>query len=301
MPCYHPMDAYQSKWPKPNGKSSIYFPQQVQNPSNYKAIKLPCGQCVGCRLERSRQWAIRCTHEASQYKNNCFITLTYSDKYLPDDGSLRMADFQKFMKRLRKKYGDKIRFYHCGEYGEKLGRPHYHAIIFNFDFPDKYQYKKTKQGHAVFRSPSLEELWPFGISEIGSVTFESTAYVARYIMKKINGPAADEHYMDPLTGVLKKPEYTTMSRRPGIGKNWFDKFHTDVFPSDEVVIKNMRMRPPKYYDRQFELIDPDQFAIIKLQREDNAKKHLDDNTEARLNAKEQVANSRLSNLPRQLK
>jgi hypothetical protein len=258
-------------------------------------------------------------HEAQTHEKNCFITLTYSNQYLPDDGSLQLAHFQKFMKRLRKKYmppmpenltddeeeewllKHSIRFYHCGEYGEKLGRPHYHACLFNFDFPDKYFFKKTAQGHPVYRSPALEELWPFGISEIGSVTFESAAYVARYIMKKINGQQADTHYLDPLTGVFKKPEYTTMSRRPGIGKQWFDKFYKDVYPSDEVVIKNLKMRPPKYYDRQFEILDPANFEEIKHSRMENAKKYLDDQTEARLNVKEQIAHSRLSRLPRNLK
>lgn len=301
MPCYHPMDAW-TIGKTDTGKKLLtfnYSPKKCH--SLTPDLKIPCNQCVGCRLERSRQWAIRCTHEAQTHKQNCFITLTYSDKYLPDDGSLRMEDFQKFMKRLRKKYGDGIRFYHCGEYGEKLGRPHYHAILFNFDFPDKYYFKKTKQGHTVWRSPALEELWPFGISEIGSVTFESTAYVARYIMKKINGDLADAHYMDPVTGVFKKPEYTTMSRRPGIGKDWFTTYASDVYPSDEVVIKNIKMRPPKYYDRQFELLDPQLFEEIKQIRADNAKKYLDDNTEARLKVKEQVASAKLSNLPRNLK
>lgn len=298
MPCYHPLEAW-SKFQGQGQKAEIIF-----NPARRAEgvpIKLPCGQCVGCRLERSRQWAIRCTHEAQLHKNNCFITLTYNNQSLPDDGSLQIADFQKFMKRLRFKYGDGIRFYHCGEYGEKLGRPHYHAILFNHDFDDKYFFYKTKQGHPVYRSPSLEELWPFGHSEIGSVTFESTAYVARYIMKKINGPLADDHYMDPVTGVFKKPEYTTMSRRPGIGKNWFDKFHSDVYPSDEVVIKNMKMRPPKYYDRQFEILDPSTFEEIKHNRSETAKKHLDDNSAERLNVKEAIANAKNSKLKRTLK
>lgn len=297
MPCYHPLDAFQIWQPSP-AKSIITF---KHNAPDAKPIKLPCGQCVGCRLERSRQWAIRCQHEAMMHKQNCFITLTYSNKYLPDDGSLKLEDFQRFMKRLRKKYGDGIRFYHCGEYGEKLGRPHYHACLFNFDFPDKYFFKKTKQGHDVWRSPSLEELWPYGISEIGSVTFQSAAYVARYIMKKILGPSADEHYCDPQTGVIRKPEYTTMSRRPGIGNLWFQKHHADVYPSDEVVLKNMKMRPPKYYDRQYEILNPEGYDEIKSKREDEAKKHLDDNSEARLNAKEQVALSKLSRLPREIK
>jgi hypothetical protein len=124
-------------------------------------------------------------------------------------------------------------------------------------------------------------------------------------MKKINGKQAENHYerMDPQTGQITylKPEYTTMSRRPGIGKLWFDRFHSDVYPSDEVVIKGLKMRPPKYYDRQFEILDPSTFEDIKWTREEKAKKHLDDQTKERLNVKEQIAKSRISRLQRKLK
>ncbi|QCQ85113.1 replication initiator protein [Blackfly microvirus SF02] len=303
MPCYHPIDAYQSNLLKSNGKREIVF--SSYRARDHQKIKLPCGQCVGCRLERSRQWAIRCMHEASLHAQNIFITLTYSDQALPADGSLQLRDWQLFMKKLRKKYGSKIRFFHCGEYGEKLGRPHYHAIIFNFDFADKKPWKKTKQGHLTYRSQSLEELWTHGYSEIGSVSFESAAYVARYIMKKINGDQADDHYakIDPATGQIfnLKPEYITMSRRPGIGKNWFEKFSSDVYPSDEIILKGKKYRPPKYYDRQYEILDPQAFDEIKSKREDNAKKYIDDQTPERLNVKEQVILARISRLKRNLK
>ena len=209
MPCYHPLDAART------AAGIIIF---HRNHSNIvEVLKLPCGQCVGCRLERSRQWAIRCVHEASLYDDNCFITLTYRDADLPADMSLNLKHFQKFMKRLRKRFGSGIRFYHCGEYGTLLGRPHYHACIFNFDFPDKKLFT-IRDGINLYTSQALDELWPYGFSTIGSVTFESAAYTARYIMKKINGDAAKDHYeyVNPSTGEisLRKPEYTTMSRLP---------------------------------------------------------------------------------------
>lgn len=302
MACYHPLTAYKSRVRDAQGKSSIIF-----NPTaarDHDKISLPCGQCVGCRLERSRQWAIRCVHEASLHSNNCFITLTFNNLHLPDDRSLDVRHWQLFMKRLRKKYGDGIRFFHCGEYGEQFGRPHYHACLFNFDFPDKYHWKTTKQGHKTFRSSSLEELWPYGMSEIGSVTFESAAYVARYIMKKVNGDRAQDHYayVDEATGRIfnLKPEYVTMSRRPGLGKGWYEKFSSDVYPLDEVVIRGKKMRPPRYYDKLYELEDKESFEEIKWIREENAKKHLDDNTPERLNVKEIVAESRVRSLTRSL-
>lgn len=295
MPCYHPLSAFRSQ------DRSIVF----KEPRNsLESLRLPCGQCVGCRLERSRQWAIRCVHEASLYQDNCFITLTFSQEHLPANMSLDVSYFQKFMKRLRKRYGSGVRFYHCGEYGERFGRPHYHACLFNFDFPDKYFWRRSKEGHPIFRSPSLEALWPFGLSEVGTVTFQSAAYVARYIMKKVNGRDADDHYsfVDPTTGEIfsRKPEYTTMSRRPGIGKGWFDKFSSDVYPSDVVIMNGKRMRPPRYYDTLFELESPFDMESVKFDRHVSGQKHVDNNSPERLAVREQVQLARLEKLPRSL-
>lgn len=234
-------------------------------------VDVPCGQCIGCRLERSRQWAIRCMHEASLYEENCFITLTYADEHLPPGGTLEKAAFQKFMKRLRKQYADRrIRFFHAGEYGSRFGRPHYHACVFNFDFPDKLLWTRRRE-FPVWRSESLERLWPFGNSEIGTVTFESAAYVARYITKKVTGKDAAEHYLsvDEGTGEVfqRLPEYTTMSRRPGIGAPWLEKFGFEVYPSDGVVVRGRLMKPPKFYDLQFEMQNPEEAARVIRRRQ----------------------------------
>ena len=118
MTCYHPIEAW-----RVHGDTKLRF--VFNNSLDVKEhLYVPCGQCVGCRLERSRQWAIRCVHEAQMHRSNCFITLTYSPDFLPDPPSLNLRDFQLFMKRLRKRFGDGIRFFHCGEYGEQCGRPH---------------------------------------------------------------------------------------------------------------------------------------------------------------------------------
>lgn len=301
MPCYSPLQAFQSKKPKANGKSRIVFSVESGVKFRYEAIQLPCGQCIGCRLERSRQWAVRCVHEASLYSQNCFLTLTFNDDHLPNPPTLDVRDFQLFMKRLRKRFGKGIRFFHCGEYGEKFGRPHYHCIIFNLDFPDKVLWKEYN-GTKLYRSKILEELWPYGYSSIGAVTFESAAYVARYILKKVNGDLAESHYSScPKTGEVftRKPEYTTMSRRPGIAKKWFDKYCADVFPSDEVILRDgVRMRPPKYYDSQYEIVSPDDLARVKSERKRKALKYSSDNTPARLKVREQCQLSKMSLLPR---
>lgn len=260
-------------------------------------IEVPCGQCIGCRLERSRQWAIRCMHEASLHEENCFITLTYNPENLPEDGSLHVEAFQKFMKRLRKEYAPKkIRFFHCGEYGDKMGRPHYHACLFGIDFPDKKSHN-TRQG-IVQSSDTLARLWPFGFNVVGDVTFESAAYVARYITKKVTGEKALEHYtdIDYTTGEVlaeRKPEYVTMSRRPGIAHGWFEKYKGDVFPSDNIIVRGKEMKPPKYYDRQYEIIDEEAMKKIKGQRVAKAVQFKENNTERRLRIREEVAENKL--------
>jgi len=303
MPCYSPLDAYQPVDGLSDRKIKFYVtPRQS---GNYRPIKLPCGQCIGCRLERSRQWAVRCVHEAQMHDRNCFITLTYNDDNLPPNASLVLDDFQRFMKRLRKKFGPNVRFFHCGEYGEKYGRPHYHAIIFNLDFDDKYHWRTTEQGHRCYRSPTLESLWTVGNSELGDVTFESAAYVARYIMKKVTGPAAEHHYCVGHTEygelIYKKPEYVTMSRRPGIGSTWFKKYQSDVYPDDFIVIRHdLKTRPPKYYDKLLASTDWQLHDEIKFNRELSSQKYVDNNTPERLAVREQCQQARLKLLVRNL-
>lgn len=209
MPCYHPLPAWYSKRRGESGKRGVVF--NVADGFKDKQIDLPCGRCIGCRLERSRQWAVRCVHEAALWDSNCFVTLTYDEENCPKDGGLIPEHFVLFMKRLRACYGAGIRFFHCGEYGEKLGRPHHHAILFNFDFADKRFHSRSSDGNVLYTSAELERLWRFGFCTVGACTFESAAYIARYSLKKITGSAAESHYQG------RKAEYLTMSRKPGIG------------------------------------------------------------------------------------
>lgn len=304
MPCYSPLDAYKGKT-NGDGKVAISFKRSEGLFGSFSRISLPCGQCVGCRLERSRQWAVRCMHEASLYEDNSFLTLTYNDEHLPANLSLDLGDFQDFMKRLRKSIAPKrVRFYHCGEYGENLGRPHYHALLFNHSFSDKKLFS-SRSGNNVYTSDSLSKLWPLGFAVFGAVTFDSAAYVARYVMKKVTGDLADSHY-GPL-----KPEYTTMSRRPGIGKGWFDKFKSDVFPLDRVVVNGKETRPPRFYDSLLEREDRSTFLKIKVQREldgsghfvsdwlsDGSRVRVSDSSPRRLRVKEQVKLAQISSLKR---
>ncbi len=267
MPCFSPLDGYRSRTVNASGKRSIVF--DFREGFQDRPVTVPCGQCIGCRLEKSRQWAMRCVHEASLYDDNCFITLTYNDECLPVSGSLDKKAFPKFMKRLRRRFdSQRIRFYHAGEYGDRFGRPHYHALLFGFDFPDKYPWS-VRSDFPVWRSEVLDSLWPDGQSEIGSVTFESAAYIARYVVKKVTGEKADAYYsvVTELGEVVPiQPEYSTMSRRPGIGKAWYEDFKSEVYPRDEVVMRGKLMKPPRFYDGQYELEDPRSMAAVKAKR-----------------------------------
>lgn len=298
MPCFEPLKGYRSRTVNPTGKRSIVFNKNEGYAD--MPVHLPCGQCIGCRLARSKQWAVRILHEAQQHQDNAFITLTYNDENLPKEGSLDTTHFQRFMKRLRKKHT--VRFFHCGEYGDKFNRPHYHACIFGYGFPDKEHYA-TVRGQKYYRSKELEELWTSGHSIIGDVTFESAAYVARYIVKKVTGERASWYYdeIDPETGeVLRelKPEYVTMSRRPGIGKTWLEKYKTDVFPDDFVVINGKKYTTPKYYLTQLELQYPKEYANVRAKRQNEKEKHKDENTYVRLQVRKECQEIKAERLKR---
>mgnify|MGYP000359182587 CR=1 FL=1 len=307
MTCYSPLTGYRSRFVNPSGKRSIVFSPK----DGFKDLKVqvPCGQCIGCRLDRSLAWATRCVHEASLYDDNCFLTLTYDDEHLPVDGSLVPSHFTDFMKRLRRRLEPrKVRYYMCGEYGDENGRPHYHALIFNYDFPDKVAWGKSRGGDVISVSAGLSSVWTKGFSTIGDVTFSSAAYVARYIAKKVTGDKASEHYqsVNPVTGEIfeVEPEYSRMSLKPGIGTGWFEKFKSDAFPSDFVVLNGRKMRVPKYYEQLFERNlrevseDARELLVVKARRRRQAAKSSADQTAERLAVRETVKLAQYSQLKR---
>ena len=320
MPCYSPLTGYRARYLNDNGKRPVVF--NVKDGFKDMSVQVPCGQCIGCRLEYSRQWAIRCVHEAQMHDTSSFITLTYNNESLPNDWSVSKRVFQLFMKRLRKRLCLPIRFFACGEYGEicstcgehqtkcfcriykaSLGRPHYHAIIFGYDFPDKLLHTK-KNGNLLYHSPFLAEVWPYGFNIIGDVTFESCAYVARYIMKKQKGKDAPDYYekIHTQTGELcfVEKEFCLMSRMPGLGATWLEKFKSDT-DKDFITIRGKRMSLPKYYDSLLEKIDgEDSFEQRKLNRRKEACKVKEDNTYYRLLDREQVKLAQLDFLKRDM-
>lgn len=274
-----------------------------------RSLLLPCGQCWGCKLERSRQAAVRCMHEAQMHEVNSYVTLTYSDECLPADHSLVYRDFQLFMKRLRDRLGYRVvRFYMCGEYGERTGRPHYHALLFGVHFADRVYHKKIGK-HKVYVSHSLDDVWSKGYGLVGGVSFESAAYVARYVLKKITGPLAKQHYsyVHPETGeiIQRVPEFVRMSnggrtKSGGIGAGWFARFKDDVYPEGKVVVNGRKVFAPRYYDKLFAELDPEAFAQLALEREMAGRARVGETSYARLRVREDVAIARGSFFKRDL-
>lgn len=238
------------------------------------------------------------------HPDNCFVTLTFDDKNLPDDYGVHVRDLQLFFKKLRKSLGGKkIRLFACGEYGSEeiqKYRPHYHSIIFNHDFSDKTKFKK-ENGHWLYTSKALSKLWPQGFATTGDVTYQSAAYVARYTIDKVNGDMAPAHYVrqHPVTKLLHqvRPEFMVCSRRPGIGRTWFDKYKSDVFPSDFLVVEGKKVPVPRFYTQ---LLEEDEAKQIKRARKRQSNTRRADNTPARLKVRELVLKARLTRLKRTL-
>lgn len=246
-------------------------------------------------------------HEASLHTDNSFVTLTYNPENLPEDESLRHEDFQAFMKRLRERFAPKkIRFYMCGEYGTapdgRIGRPHYHAILFGLSFPD-LTFWKSEGGNDLYRSKILEKSWKLGFCLVGAVTFQSAAYVARYVMKKANGDLALERYLKwdkNGEAYYVQPEYNKCSLKPGIAAGWYEKYSTDVFPHDYVIVDGKKVKTPHYYLKLLKAADEDQFNTVKEQRIEKIKKTRKDNTPERLAVREQIQKAKLRKLKRSL-
>lgn len=218
-----------------------------------RLLELPCGKCIGCIKRRAQSWALRCMHEAAVHDANSFVTLTYDDCHLPKFGHLQYVDFQLFMKRLRKSISSRIRFFVAGEYGDRTKRPHFHALIFGHDFLDGA--KSYKKGY--WESPLLSRCWSAGGSLVGPLTSASAAYVAQYAMKKLEGVD-----VDPETGFVREPKIA-MSK--GIGRAWFDRYHSDL-SGDFAVLDGYEVPVPRYYRDKLRALDPVGYEAIEYER-----------------------------------
>lgn len=238
MPCFGPLTGYRPK----SDASSKRLVFKKTDAETGVGIKVPCGKCPGCKLEQSRQWAVRCMHEKRLHRDSCFVTLTYDDTHLPSGNTLVLADYQNFLKRLREQYaGPGMRFFGCGEYGSRTSRPHYHLLLLNTDFIDKRLVKSGSE-YNIYDSPTVSRLWPYGHHALGDVTFESAAYVARYCMKKSqNGKKTDDGRL---------PEFITMSRNPGLGAGYFEKYKDEIIAHDTIIVNGLPAALPRFYDNK---------------------------------------------------
>lgn len=298
MACDFPIKAYRSEDLSPAGKRLLTFnPLRAVNSSS--PMLIPCNNCTGCRLERSRQWAVRMMHESKMYDCNSFLTLTYDDQHVPQSYGLELRDLQLFLKRLRKFSPNKIRFYASGEYGDLLGRPHFHAAIFNYDPDDRVYFGTSEQGEKLYLSEKMDKVWQQGRVYVGDLTFQSAGYIARYAMKKVNGEKAADHYyrISPIDGqaYLVRPEFAVMSRRPGIGATWLEKFKSDIYPSGFIVVNGVPQAPPRYYTSK---LQEEEQTRLKRQARRRSLKHKAHNTTERRWAKVAVRDDRIKNLKR---
>lgn len=220
-------------------------------------LELPCGKCVGCIQDRASEWALRCEHEARLHLHSWFITLTYDESHLPPGGTLVKADLRDFWKRLRHG-GQPVRYFACGEYGERLSRPHYHLLVFGYVPPDLVVSKQLHGDELRYSSKELEATWGKGLVDIRPFSPAAAQYVTNYVRKKSSSEA---HYQGRL------PEFQVMSRRPGIGSGFVSKFLTDVYPDGFVTRKGgSRRRAPRYYDLVCEKVAPRMFRQVKRKR-----------------------------------
>lgn len=272
MPCFGPSVGYYSAELNATGRRSIVFSPKSALPGPFATrsnprplpIAIPCGECIGCLMSWRRQWATRCVHELRLHRESAFVTLTYEDRKLPAGGSLSKRDLQLFMKRLRLARPAGLRFFACGEYGETTARPHYHLLLFNACFPDQRQAKISGSGEPLYRSTELGKLWSVGDHYIGSVTPQSCAYVAGYVLKKV-GQSGEEYARVGLA-----PEFRLMSRRPGVGSGWFDRYQDEAYRHDSAILDGHEVPLPRFYDARYALIDPKEFERLRRERKRRA-------------------------------
>lgn len=284
MACYRPNrvalnDDDQIDW-------SVFTPVQ----GIHQVVMVPCRQCIGCTSGAAREWAIRCYHEmefhrkdwrdpitkvAAPVPNSVMVTLTYDEEHLPGDRLLRHSDFQKFMKKLRRRSGEKLSYFMCGEYGGQTGRPHYHALLFGEDFRDRYQIRTSDQ-QDLSCSYELDEIWPHGRATVDDMNYGTVRYVTGYLSKKVNangnftGPLAElrNEHTGELTIKPLQPEYRAMSRNPGLGRHWIERNFERVYPLDEVQINGQSYPPPGFYDRWLRRHHPSLYVDVQRKRLD---------------------------------
>lgn len=287
MPCNDPQKCLQSGAPDPaTGKYLITFSKRserylyaLRNGISLYPAEFPCGDCGSCRKRKAREKAILISKEAQLHEQCAFITLTYNDDHLPEGGVLVRKHWTDFAKRLRERLRElghpPIRFFYCGEYGRRNLRPHFHAVVFGFDFSGDRVDMRQSGAHPLFRSPFLESLWidtdtgkSLGFSSVGTVTYESAAYVSSYVVKK------NTKHAKRIEALGLPPEFARGSNF--LAREWLRRFYLDVYPGrgrSEVTINGKSFVPPRRFDEYMQSIDPERISEVKkLRRLDMAEK-----------------------------
>nr|QJB18759.1 MAG: replication initiator protein [Microvirus sp.] len=268
MACTSPLNLYPRDPDKFNGVRGMTTDPRKALIGGF-SLTVACGRCIECRLAYAVEWSIRCMNEKATVGPSVFVTLTYDDEHLPEDYDLHYRDFQLFMHKLRKAVPGGGRFFMCGEYGDDYGRPHFHAILFNCDFADKQFYKRV-DGVDYYISQKLTSLWGNGFTLLGDVTFTSAGYVARYSVKKITGAASGDayQYLEEGTGEVfdRRSPFSQSSLKPGIGYEWFMRYHSDIYPCDFVVHGGRQFPVPRYYAKLYERMFPADAAALKASK-----------------------------------
>lgn len=298
MACYHPRRVF---FP-PDGGRPHFRDDMTGAPDQelWTVGYVPCRRCIGCRGGRSREWSIRLTHEAQLHRQKCFVTLTYDRDHVPRDGSVSKRDLQLFMKRVRKELGDGIRFFGVGEYGGTTMRPHYHVCLYGTAFlGDRTDAGKSHTGHRMYASRQLEDLWGMGLCTVQDLTVETASYCAQYSMKKIGARAqllvtkADGTQVT----VRLKPEFLLMSRNPGIGRGWFERFSGDVYSNlddSKVVLPGGQVvAPPSFYDRMLRDRSQADYDRVKAARRAKALRDPWETVVPRIGVREEVERAKV--------
>lgn len=298
MPCTRPRHVYPAP---PDAANRRPVSASSRSYAGAKAFKIPCGRCDSCNSDRARDWATRSYLHSTLETHKYFLTLTISDeKMLPHRGLMKRS-LQLFMKRARSHYGDFVgetSFLGCGEYGGDTLRAHYHLLLFGIEIDDLVPAGRGKRGDTLFSSATINRLWPWGHVMIGHVTYETCAYVAGYLTKKLgkgsDDPAYARHEINRETGEIRswqvQPEFLLSSRRPAIGREWFERFKGDVYPSGFLVIDGRRVPAPRYFDR---LLAESELLRMKVKRRQQARLRPEEQTEWRLSTKDESRRLRL--------